>query len=294
MTDAVPAIAVLAVPLGSAALVGLMPTPRAADRLNLATSGLTAALALALAVVGARRRAGRCRAGQLVRPRRGQRRLPRARRRRRLRQRRRLAVLPAPRRPQLVQRAALPRLVLRGLQRLLGGAARPAACRQPRPGLAADRGDHRRLGAAGRLQRQAQRARGGLEVRRAHHAGARHRPAGDRRALRRSRRRGRLRPRPPRLAGARPARGWASAGGDARRVRADHGRAGEQDRLGAGPQLAARRAQRGAAAGQRDALGGAAPDRAADRLADQARARAGARRRARSRSSSSASGSSPC
>ncbi len=51
MTDAVLAIAVLAVPLGSAALVALMPTPRAADRLNLATSGLTAALALALAVV---------------------------------------------------------------------------------------------------------------------------------------------------------------------------------------------------------------------------------------------------
>jgi hydrogenase-4 component F len=51
VTDAVLAIAVLAVPLGSAALVALLPTPRAADRLNLATSGLTAALALALAVV---------------------------------------------------------------------------------------------------------------------------------------------------------------------------------------------------------------------------------------------------
>ena len=91
-------------------------------------------------------------------------------------------------------RAALPRLVLRRLQPLLGGAARPAARRQSRPCLAADRGDHRRLGAAGRLQRQAQRARGGLEVRRAHDARPCHRPAGDRGALRRSRL-GRLGPR---------------------------------------------------------------------------------------------------
>jgi hydrogenase-4 component F len=51
VTDAALAIAVLAVPLGSAVLVGLMPTPRAADRLNLATSTLTAGLALALAVL---------------------------------------------------------------------------------------------------------------------------------------------------------------------------------------------------------------------------------------------------
>jgi hydrogenase-4 component F len=51
VTDGTLAIAMLAVPLGSAALVALMPTPRAADRLNLASSGLTAALALALAVL---------------------------------------------------------------------------------------------------------------------------------------------------------------------------------------------------------------------------------------------------
>jgi hydrogenase-4 component F len=51
VTDAALAIAVLTVPLGSAALMALMPTPRAADRLNLAGAGLTAALALTLAVL---------------------------------------------------------------------------------------------------------------------------------------------------------------------------------------------------------------------------------------------------
>lgn len=51
MTDATLASAVLAVPLAAAALVALMPTPRAADRLNLATSVLTAALALGLAAM---------------------------------------------------------------------------------------------------------------------------------------------------------------------------------------------------------------------------------------------------
>jgi hydrogenase-4 component F len=44
-------VAVLAVPLGAAMLVILMPSAGAADRLNLATSALTAALALVLAVV---------------------------------------------------------------------------------------------------------------------------------------------------------------------------------------------------------------------------------------------------
>jgi hydrogenase-4 component F len=52
VTDAAPAliVAVLAVPLGAALLVILVPSPRAADRLNLATSALTATLALVLAV----------------------------------------------------------------------------------------------------------------------------------------------------------------------------------------------------------------------------------------------------
>jgi hydrogenase-4 component F len=54
VTDAAPELiaAVLAVPLCAALLVWLVPTSRAADRLNLATSALTAALALALAIGG--------------------------------------------------------------------------------------------------------------------------------------------------------------------------------------------------------------------------------------------------
>ncbi|MGH2975800.1 MAG: proton-conducting transporter membrane subunit [Solirubrobacterales bacterium] len=54
MTDATSALiaAVLAIPLCAALLAWLVPTSRAADRLNLASSALTAALALALAIVG--------------------------------------------------------------------------------------------------------------------------------------------------------------------------------------------------------------------------------------------------
>ena len=53
MTDAAAPliVTVLAVPLGTALCVTLMPTAGAADRLNLATSTLTAALALVLAVL---------------------------------------------------------------------------------------------------------------------------------------------------------------------------------------------------------------------------------------------------
>ncbi len=51
MTDGILAIAVLAVPLGTAAAVALMPSARAVDRLNLVGSTLTAALALTLAVL---------------------------------------------------------------------------------------------------------------------------------------------------------------------------------------------------------------------------------------------------
>jgi hydrogenase-4 component F len=51
VTDQALVYAVLAVPVGSAALVGLMPTTVAADRLNLATSALTAALALTLGLI---------------------------------------------------------------------------------------------------------------------------------------------------------------------------------------------------------------------------------------------------
>jgi hydrogenase-4 component F len=53
VTDAAPALtlAVLALPLGAALLSILMPSSRAADRLNLATSALTASLALVLAAI---------------------------------------------------------------------------------------------------------------------------------------------------------------------------------------------------------------------------------------------------
>ncbi|MGC1166420.1 MAG: proton-conducting transporter membrane subunit [Solirubrobacterales bacterium] len=51
MTDGGLAIAMLALPLGTAALMAAMPTARAADRLNLASCALTAALALALSVL---------------------------------------------------------------------------------------------------------------------------------------------------------------------------------------------------------------------------------------------------
>jgi hydrogenase-4 component F len=51
VTDGALAIAVLAVPLGTAAAVALMPSARAVDRLNLAGCALTAALALTLAVL---------------------------------------------------------------------------------------------------------------------------------------------------------------------------------------------------------------------------------------------------
>ena len=77
-------------------------------------------------------------------------------------------------------------------------------------------------------------------------------------------------------AGARlAARGPGAAG-----VPADHRRAGDEDRLGPGAQLAARRAQRGSAARQRAALGRAAADRHPRRVArsGHARSRAGRRR----------------
>jgi len=53
VTDAAPVLipAVLAVPLGAALLSVLMPSPRAVDRLNLASAALTAAIALVLAAI---------------------------------------------------------------------------------------------------------------------------------------------------------------------------------------------------------------------------------------------------
>ena len=58
-----------------------------------------------------------------------------------------------------------------------------------------------------------------------------------------------------------------TASGSAVRADPDPRRAGREDRLGSRAQLAARRSQRGAAAGQRAALGRAVADRHADRLA---------------------------
>ena len=65
------------------------------------------------------------------------------------------------------------------------------------------------------------------------------------------------------------------------RARAHPRRPGDEDRLGAGAQLAARCAQRGAAARQRTAVGGPAADRHARRLAHPARAGPRGRRRGR-------------
>ena len=67
----------------------------------------------------------------------------------------------------------------------------------------------------------------------------------------------------------------------ARRLPAAARRSRREDRLGAGPQLAAGRALRGAGAGLGAALGGAAAERAARRLALRAGARPGDRRAAR-------------
>ena len=101
--------------------------------------------------------------------------------------------------------------------------------------------------------------------------------------------RGRARAERARLARAAEQRGRAAAGGDARGLRADPRGPGDEDRLGAGPQLAARRAQRGAGADQRAAVRGAAADRRARGLAredDARRRRWAARRRARCSSAS--------
>ena len=77
---------------------------------------------------------------------------------------------------------------------------------------------------------------------------------------------------PDRRGGARPG-GHADRGG----VRAHARGARDQGRVGARPQLAARRPQRGAAAGERAAVGGAAAHGRPDRLAPGRRPRAGGR-----------------
>ena len=102
-------------------------------------------------------------------------------RRCRRRQRARLTRLsgdPVGERPRAA-RAAAAHVLLPAL-RFLGDPGRGPARRQPRRRLAARRGDDRRLGAARRLQRQAARARGRLEVPDPHLARPRRRAARDR------------------------------------------------------------------------------------------------------------------
>ena len=137
-----------------------------------------------------------------------------------------------------------------------------------------------RLGAAGRVQRQ---------------AAARSRPAGStscsRRSGSRSRCSGSSCSRSARPGGdALLALDWRSIArrrrcphGRAVALRADPRRARDQDRLGARAQLATRRTQRGAAAGQRAAVGGAVAVRRARRLARAGRARPRGRCRRRQR-----------
>ena len=78
------------------------------------------------------------------------------------------------------------------------------------------------------------------------------------------------------------ARRWRPAPADhAAGLRAHPCRSGGEDRLGAGPQLVARRAQRGTGADQRAPVGRAAADRAAGGLAREGHARRRGRRRRR-------------
>ena len=69
---------------------------------------------------------------------------------------------------QPVRYAAPARPLLHRAARVLGRAAGDTARGEPRRSLAADRGQHRRVGAPRRVLGQATRARGGLEVPRAH------------------------------------------------------------------------------------------------------------------------------
>ena len=189
---------VLAAPALTAAVIALAPR-RLVTAVAVAGAFATAALALALAALAL---GG---SGRSVR-----RRADRGRRRRRApgRRDRRGRASPAcssrpptwrPCAPRSSPAGRRERCVLRRALRLLDGAARRAARRQPRRRLAADRGDDRRLGAARRLQREGTGAGGRLEVPDPDLARARHRPGRHRHARRR---RPRRRPRRALLAGA--------------------------------------------------------------------------------------------
>ena len=175
MTELVPVLALVvpALPLACALALQATRTPAQADRLNVVAAARDRGRPRwrwprRRSPAAARRRCAATSTSLDGR----QRRVPGADRDRRPVQRARLARLPAHGRAQLVQRRALAPLVLRRAVRLLGGAARRADRRQPRARLAAGRGDDGRLGAAGRVHRPAPRARGRLEVPRAHDARA--------------------------------------------------------------------------------------------------------------------------
>ena len=243
------AIAVPALPAVCGLLIQLAPTPRAADRINIAGALVTAAAALTLAAVAltrTRRRPTARGTYWMARP----------------------AYCSATSRlwgccgrsrhrptSQTTARACfaqtLPPLVLPRPLPVLGRAARVAADRQPRRRLAAGRGDDRAsaLLVAYSGRRSALEAGWkylvlttfGLTVALVgilvlYAAGLR----------RRARDAGLAADRPPRTLPPRP--------GCAARVPADRRGSGGEDRLGAGAQLAARRAQRSTPTGQRAAL----------------------------------------
>ena len=160
------------------------------------------------------------------------------------------ALLRPPARP----RALLRRAVASG--RRCWRSRSPTICR----GVAADRGDDRRFGAAGRLQRAPRALEAGWKYLVLTTLGLPWRCSASSSS-------------PPSVG--RRARSLAWQLLDARAPARDRRSspscsswpAGDEDRLGAGAQLAAGRPQRGAAAGQRAAVRGAAADRPARRLA---------------------------
>ena len=210
----------------------------------------------------------------MVPGRRRQRPAARCDRHRRTVQRARVAVVPADERSKLDDGGPLTQPVLRRPVRVLGGTPRRSRDRQPRRRVADRRGDDRRLGLAGRVHRASPRARRGLEVPRPDDSRSVGRVARDYRAGHRPGQRRAPRPARARLAHAAARRSHAAEGPDADRVRTAPGRSRGQDRVGTGPQLAARCAQRGAGADQRAVVRGAASDRVADRLAREADPRA--------------------
>ena len=196
--------------------------------------------------------------GRLARRRCDRRRLRRRDRRRRARERALVAGVPQtlPQRARPAGTWAAPRTTATS-SRLLGRARRGATRREPRHRLAADRGHDGRVGAPRRIQRSSFGSRGRLEVPRAHDARARVRAARDRAHRSQCARVGSVG-----SLGARSPRSTTGIRPALSRVRAPPCRPGSEDRLGAGAQLASRRALRGAAARLGSPLERAPPGRA--------------------------------